>query len=99
LELIIILMSYFLGINGFAYLVYSYDKKQAIRGNYRVSEQFLLVLVVGGGMFGAMLSMIVNRHKVKKISFIIKYLIASTIFIYLLVVYNQEILLYIKDLK
>lgn len=97
MELIIILMSYFLGMNSLTYIIYAYDKKQAIRGNYRVSEQFLLLLVVVGGMFGAILSMIVYRHKIKKMTFLIKYIIASIVFVYLLVVYNQKILIQINE--
>lgn len=90
-------MGYFLGMNLLTYIIYTYDKKQAIRSNYRVSEQFLLLLVVGGGMFGAILSMIVNRHKIKKTTFIIKYIIASITFVYLLISYNQIILIKINE--
>ncbi len=97
MELIIVLMSYILGLNSLTYIIYAYDKKQAILGRYRVSEQFLLLLVVGGGMFGAILSMVVHRHKIKKMTFIIKYIIASIVFVYLLVVYNQKILIQINE--
>lgn len=97
MELIIIIMSYFLGVNLLTYLVYTYDKRQAINNNYRVSEQFLLLLVVAGGIFGAILSMIINRHKIKKITFIIKYVIASIIFIYLLIIYKQQIIIQINE--
>ena len=98
MELILILLIYFFGINVLAYIIYTYDKKQAIKHKYRVSEQFLLLLVVGGGMFGAILSMVINRHKIKKTTFIIKYIIAIVLFIYLLTEYNQLIITYINNL-
>ena len=97
IELIIIVLSYFFIINTIAYIIYAYDKRQAIKNNYRVSEQFLLVLVVGGGMFGALLSMIMYRHKIKKVTFIVKYIIASVAFLFLLITYNQKISLLINE--
>ena len=97
MELIIVFLSYFFGINAFAYIIYTYDKKQAIKREYRVSEQFLLIIVVAGGMFGAILSMIINRHKIKKNTFIFKYIIACALSIYLLIVYNETILTYINS--
>ena len=92
MKLIIILLSYFILINILTYVIYAYDKKQAINREYRVSEQFLLLLVVIGRMFGAILSMIINRHKIKKSSFLVKYIIAIIIFLYLLIEYNMNIL-------
>jgi len=91
-----ILIYYFLGINLIAYLIYMIDKRKAIKNRYRVSEQFLLILVVGGGTIGSLLSMIINRHKIKKISFIIKYIIANLLFFYLLIENYQKILIYLN---
>ncbi len=75
-----------------------YDKIQAINGRYRVSEQVLLILVVGGGTVGSLLSMFINRHKIKKISFLIKFILANMIFLYLLIMHNQNILIFINNL-
>ena len=98
MELIIIIISYLLAINLFSFIVYTYDKKQAINRKYRVSEKYLLIIVVLGGMFGAILSMIINRHKIKKTSFMIKYILANMLSFYLLISFNQEILKYINNI-
>ena len=97
MEIIIVVLSYFFGINLFAYIIYAYDKKQAIKNNYRVSEQFLLLIVVAGGIFGALLAMVNYRHKTKKTTFLIKYVIASLAFVVLIVTYNNKILLLINE--
>jgi uncharacterized membrane protein YsdA (DUF1294 family) len=62
----IILIYYFLGINLITYLIYMIDKMKAINNKYRISEQFLLILVIVDGIIGSLLSMIINRHKIKK---------------------------------
>lgn len=74
---------YFIGINVITYIVFFFDKKQAIRDKYRVSEKFLLTLVSIGGTIGAISSMMINRHKIKKQSFIFKYIGANILFVYL----------------
>lgn len=67
-------------------MLYLIDKRQAIKNNYRISENILLSTVIIGGTIGALSSMIINRHKIKKLSFIIKYLIANILSVVL--VYN-----------
>ncbi len=92
----IILIYYFLGVNLFTYLIYMIDKKKAVNNQYRISEQFLLVLVIGGGTIGSLLSMIINRHKIKKFAFIVKYILANILFLYLLFENYQKISMYIN---
>ncbi|KIG13710.1 hypothetical protein DB30_07556 [Enhygromyxa salina] len=60
-----------LGIAGVAYnlvvaIVYAYDKRQAKRGGWRVSERALLGLASVGGAAGALVGMHASRHKTRK---------------------------------
>ena len=74
-----------------ALILYGYDKLQAIRSSKnisRVSENKLLLITLLGGTIGALLSMLIFRHKIKKTSFMIKFSIvvilqAIGIFIYI----------------
>lgn len=75
---------YLLVINMMAYIIYFYDKKQAISERRRVSEHTLLLFVVAGGIFGSAMSMLINRHKTSKFSFVAKFLLANLLFIFLI---------------
>ena len=74
-----------------ALILYGYDKFQAIKSSKnisRVSENKLLLITLLGGTIGALLSMLIFRHKIKKPSFMIKFSIvvilqAIGIFIYI----------------
>ena len=69
---------YLLLINIFSFGLYGYDKLQAIRDKkdiQRISEQTLLNIALMGGTIGATLSMILFRHKIKKLSFMIKFIV------------------------
>ena len=69
---------YLLLINIFSFGLYGYDKLQAIRDKkdiQRISEQTLLNIALIGGTIGATLSMILFRHKIKKLSFMIKFIV------------------------
>ena len=82
---------YLLSINLVAFTLYGYDKLQAIKSSKyisRVSENKLLFITLIGGTIGALLSMLMFRHKIKKPSFMIKFSIvvilqAIGIFIYI----------------
>ncbi|MDY3024017.1 DUF1294 domain-containing protein [Streptococcus pluranimalium] len=52
--------------NGFVFLCYGYDKWQAIRGNWRVSERFLLTITLLCGGIGAFLGGQLFHHKIQK---------------------------------
>lgn len=66
---IIILVLYILIINLIAFFTMLYDKKMAIKGNYRVSEKtlFTLALILGG--IGIYSGMYIFRHKTKHLKF------------------------------
>ncbi|MHC4945423.1 MAG: DUF1294 domain-containing protein [Planctomycetota bacterium] len=60
-------------ITGFTFLIYGFDKAQAIRNNTRIPESVLLLLVLVGGTAGALLGMVLFRHKTIKGSFRVKF--------------------------
>jgi uncharacterized membrane protein YsdA (DUF1294 family) len=58
------------------FLLYTFDKLQALRSGTnvsRVSEQTLLLIALLGGSIGAILAMMIFRHKIKKVSFLIEF--------------------------
>jgi uncharacterized membrane protein YsdA (DUF1294 family) len=68
---------YLITINIFAFLLYGFDKLQAIRSSKkirRVSELRLLISSFIGGSIGALVSMLLFRHKIKKFSFMWKFI-------------------------
>ena len=68
---------YLLVINTITLVVFGFDKVQALRDSRyvrRVSENTLLGLSLLGGIIGGMIAMILFRHKVRKISFIAKFI-------------------------
>jgi len=72
------LNAYLILISSFSFLLYAYDKLQALKISknlQRVSEINLLTSSLLGGTIGSILSMLIFRHKVKKMSFIIKFLL------------------------
>ena len=69
---------YFIVINLSTFILYGYDKIQAIRdlkNISRVSEIKLLLFAFLGGSITAFIAMLLFRHKIKKASFLIKYFI------------------------
>jgi uncharacterized membrane protein YsdA (DUF1294 family) len=65
--------------------MFAFDKRQARRGNWRVSEGALLGLVIGGGVLGGWLGMLTLRHKTRHTSFWATLAVASGVHIALLV--------------
>ncbi len=73
---------YLIGSNLIAFILYGYDKSLALRNSKnisRVSENKLLFTTLIGGTIGALLSMSIFRHKIKKPAFIIKFSIVVII--------------------
>lgn len=64
-----VLISWLTAINLVTFLVYAYDKAQASRNGWRVSERELLILALIGGSVGALSGMFIFRHKTAKKSF------------------------------
>ena len=67
---------YLLLLNLITFGVYGFDKILSLRDNpqaRRVREVTLLGLALLGGIIGGLLSMTLFRHKIKKISFVVKF--------------------------
>ena len=67
---------YLLYISLIAFTLYAYDKYQSFKSTkniQRVSEKKLLFTTLLGGTVGSILAMMIFRHKIKKVSFIIKF--------------------------
>ena len=62
----LLFLAYLLGINLLTFIFMWYDKHQAKRGKWRVSEKKLLLLGIIGGGFGGFLAQRIFRHKTKK---------------------------------
>ena len=59
------LLWYLAAVNLVAFTVYGVDKAKARRGAWRVPEKTLFLLPLLGGSVGALLGMLVFRHKTK----------------------------------
>jgi uncharacterized membrane protein YsdA (DUF1294 family) len=82
-----LLLSWLIAINLVTFLVYAYDKAQAKRKAWRVSERELLVLALIGGSLGALSGMYIFRHKTAKRSFQVRLLIILLVQIALILIY------------
>ena len=60
------ILIYLLVVNIITFLMMGFDKHEAKKGNWRVSEKTLFMLVVLGGSIGGILGMFTFRHKTKK---------------------------------
>lgn len=60
-----------------AFVVYGFDKLQALRRRSRVPERSLLAMGIAGGFLGAIGGMILFRHKSTKLKFWIVNLISA----------------------
>lgn len=79
---------YLLLVNVLAFILYGVDKFKAKHHRYRIPEMVLLNLSLFGGVYGAVMGMIIFHHKTSKLLFKIVNLllfIIYTILIYYLV--------------
>ncbi|MBQ0151608.1 MAG: DUF1294 domain-containing protein, partial [Chryseobacterium sp.] len=67
------------------FFLFGLDKQYAILHKRRISEMLLLVFTFFGGTIGAILGMLIFRHKIAKRSFIIK--IGIVIFVQILIIF------------
>ncbi|MDF1879132.1 DUF1294 domain-containing protein [Sulfurimonas sp. SAG-AH-194-C20] len=84
---------YFLLISTFSFILYAYDKLQALKNTQnvsRVSEKNLLFSSFTGGTIGSLLSMFMFRHKIRKTSFVIKFSIVVIIQLILIYLYLYQ---------
>ena len=83
---------YLIFVNIMTFILYSYDKFQAIKNNKnisRVPEINLLLMTLLGGTIGAIISMLLFRHKIKKLSFIIKFVVVVIIQLIIIYFFNE----------
>ena len=64
-----IVLVYLFFINIITFFIYGYDKRQAIKDQWRISEKTLILLAIIGGSLGAMMGMRTFHHKTLKNKF------------------------------
>jgi uncharacterized membrane protein YsdA (DUF1294 family) len=70
-----LLAYYLIGINIFTFIMFWYDKRQALKKGSRISERELHILSALGGFLGGSFAMYKLRHKVAKRDFLVKHLL------------------------
>lgn len=63
------LVIYLIIINILAFIMFGYDKKKAIKKEYRISESTLIYMTLLSGGIGSILAMKIYKHKTKKKKF------------------------------
>lgn len=76
----------FIALNLITFITFAWDKHKAKNNQRRISESTLLLLTLFGGTIGAILAMILFRHKTAKTSFLLK-VAAIILFQILLILY------------
>ena len=79
------------------FTVFGIDKWKAVKKKRRISELSLLLLSFFGGSFGAIISMIVFRHKISKKSFLLKFFMVIVIQILVIVGFKYLIMTNVND--
>ncbi|WP_228446366.1 DUF1294 domain-containing protein [Chryseobacterium sp. 18068] len=79
-------------MNLIAFTVFGLDKWKATHHKRRFSEFSLLILTFFGGTVGAILAMMIFRHKVSKKSFLWKFGIIILIQIFIILFFKFKIL-------
>ncbi len=67
----ILLLSYLFVINIISFILFAIDKRRAKRKEWRISESALLISSFIGGSTGALISMVIFKHKLSKKRFYI----------------------------
>ncbi len=76
-------MNIFWLINIVVFVIYGLDKFLAISEQSRISERMLHVLALIGGVIGATLAMIIFRHKIMKMPFVVVHLLIVVIWFFI----------------
>ena len=88
---------YLIFINIITFIVYGYDKVIAIKNTKnnltRISEFNLLLLSIFGGTIASIISMFLFRHKIKKFSFLWKFILILMVQM-VIIFYLEELLQY-----
>ena len=66
-----LVLTYLIIINLVTFVVYIDDKRRARKKSWRTSEATLVLLAVIGGSVGALLAMLLARHKTRHTQFMI----------------------------
>lgn len=74
---------YIVLINIICFIVYGIDKFLAKKNCFRISERCLFLFSLFGGALGAIIGMLLFRHKTKKFKFYLWNIIMLIIWIYL----------------
>lgn len=80
-----ILISYIISINAISFMLYGIDKFKAKFNFFRIKEKTLVFISISGGCYGGILAMLMFRHKVRKLKFIIVNALMIVVWSYLLV--------------
>ena len=72
---LLLLLTYFLGLNLLLFIFMGIDKRAAKRKKWRIPERRLLTLGLIGGGFGGILGMLVFHHKTHRVYFTICYVV------------------------
>ncbi|WP_283421270.1 DUF1294 domain-containing protein [Chryseobacterium profundimaris] len=67
------------------FIIFGIDKRKAIKHQRRISENILLTFTFFGGTIGALLGMLIFRHKISKRSFLLKF--SGIVIIQIMLVY------------
>ncbi|WP_431609997.1 DUF1294 domain-containing protein [Chryseobacterium sp. 'Rf worker isolate 10'] len=73
------MIPFLLIINLITFCIFGFDKWQAKKNQWRISENTLLGISLLGGIIGAASGMILFNHKVSKKSFLMKFILVVLI--------------------
>lgn len=85
------ILLYFILINIFSFILFSFDKYKSRVGARRTSERRLHTFSLLGGVVGTTLSMILFRHKVSKSSFLLRHSLILIVWIVGLIIYFTQL--------
>ena len=86
---------YLIFINLVAVIVTVHDKRAAVRGDWRVKERTLLLIAALGGSPAMLLTMLLIRHKTRKMKFMVGIpliIVLQLVIVYLVLHYGFGIL-------
>ena len=70
MEVILIIVSYFIIVNLLGFALMGIDKRKAIKGAFRIPEATLFMVAIIGGSIGSILGMYTFRHKTRHLKFV-----------------------------
>ena len=76
-------------ISVITFIIFGIDKRKAVKHQRRIPESTLLSLTFLGGTIGALLGMLIFRHKISKTSFLLKFIGIVVIQIMLVYLYKK----------